>query len=261
MNGMLEKILAAKAEETAIRRRKWPAETFSTSPWFDRECISLKESLLKPGASGIIAEFKRKSPSAGDIHPDAVPEDVATGYANAGASGLSVLTDYPFFGGSTRMLEKIKNKVSVIPVLRKDFIVDPYQVFESKACGADVILLIAACLSRDKAALLANLAKQLGMEVLFEIHHANELNLVPADADMIGVNNRNLDTLKTDPETSFQLAPLIPDRFVRVSESGISSPETVRSLRSSGYSGFLIGESFMKASDPAFACRNLIEKL
>lgn len=261
MNGMLERILAVKAEETAIRKKRRPVETFSSSPWFDTKCISLRESLVRPGASGIVAEFKRKSPSAGDIHPDAVPEEVATGYAKAGASGLSVLTDFQFFGGSTRMLEKIKNTVSGIPVLRKDFIVDPYQVYESKACGADAILLIAACLSRDKAALLANLAKQLGMEVLFEIHHAKELIMVPAGAELVGVNNRNLDTLKTDPETSYQLAPLIPERFVRISESGINSPETVRSLRSSGYSGFLIGESFMKASDPALSCSNFIDKL
>jgi indole-3-glycerol phosphate synthase len=261
MNGMLERILAAKTGETSIRKKRWPIEAFYSSPWFNTKCISLKENLMKPGASGIIAEFKRKSPSAGDIRPDAVPEDVAAGYAKAGASGLSVLTDFPFFGGSTLMLERIKNAGTGIPVLRKDFIVDPYQVYESKACGADVVLLIAACLSSKSASNLASLAKQLGMEVLFEIHSAEELNMVPADADLVGVNNRNLDTLKTDPETSFLLAPMISDRFVRVSESGISSPETVRSLRSSGYRGFLIGECFMKTSDPARSCREFVGKL
>jgi len=261
MNGVLERILAAKTEETAIRKKKWPVGNFYSSPLFDTKCISLKESLMRPGASGIVAEFKRKSPSAGDINPDAIPEVVAIGYAKAGASGLSVLTDFPFFGGSTLMLEKVKNAGTGIPVLRKDFIVDTYQVYESKACGADVVLLIAACLSRENAAHLAALAKQLGMEVLFEIHHAEELNMVPADADLIGVNNRNLDTLKTDPQTSFQLAPLIPDRFVRISESGISSPEAVRALKSAGYRGFLIGERFMKTSDPALSCRDFIEKL
>ncbi len=261
MNGMLEKILAAKAEETAIQRKRWPVEAFYSSPWFDAKCISLKENLMKPGASGIIAEFKRKSPSAGDIHPNAIPEGVAAGYAMAGASGLSVLTDFPFFGGSTRVLEKIKNAGTGLPVLRKDFIVDPYQVYESKACGADVILLIAACLSSESAANLASLAKQLGMEVLFEIHSPEEINIVPADADLVGVNNRNLNTLKTNPETSFLLAPLIPDRFVRVSESGISIPEMVISLKSAGFKGFLIGEAFMKTADPARSCREFVEKL
>lgn len=261
MNGMLERILAAKAEETAILRKRWPIEAFYSSPRFETKCNSLKESLMKPEATGIIAEFKRKSPSAGDINLDASPEDVTTGYVRAGASGLSVLTDTVFFGGSIRILEKVREANTGIPVLRKDFILDPYQVYESKACGADVILLIAACLGRESAAHLASLAKQLGLEVLFEVHREDELQMVPNDADFVGINNRNLETMKTNTDISFHLAPLVPAPFIRVSESGISSAEMVRSLKTNGFSGFLIGEAFMKTSDPARSCREFIEKL
>jgi indole-3-glycerol phosphate synthase len=228
---------------------------------FFRKCNSLKEIILLPGSSGIIAEFKQKSPSKGLINATVDAGEVAKGYAAAGASGISVLTDFPFFGGSLENLRKARKSCPEIPLLRKDFMLDEYQLVEAKASGADVILLIAACLSKLQAAELAGLARELGMEVLFEIHGEEELDLIPDQADFVGVNNRNLKTMTVSLGTSFHLAPLIPDRFVKISESGISTPEDVSKLKAAGYQGFLIGENFMHTGDPAKACREFILKL
>lgn len=255
---ILDKIVLTKREETERQKRIFPIEKLTTAPYYNRSCNSLKEALRKTGASGIIAEFKQKSPSKGAINPGARVEVVTQGYVEAGASGLSVLTDAEYFGGSLDNLVKAREVNPVTPLLRKDFIIDIYQVEEAKANGADVILLIAACLEKEEIETLAARAKKLGMEILLEIHDESELLKVTPLVDLVGVNNRNLKTFTVDIETSVRLAGQIPGSFVKVTESGLSSAQDIRQLRSSGYQGFLIGETFMKTADPGKACRELI---
>jgi indole-3-glycerol phosphate synthase len=221
----------------------------------------LKANLLKKGFSGIIAEFKQKSPSKGEINISAKVEEVTKAYVEVGVSGLSVLTEPKFFGGSQANLVKARETNPKIPILRKDFMIDPYQLIEAKAYGADVILLIAACLEKAKAELLAKKAKELGMEVLMEIHNAEELEKVNDFVDIVGVNNRDLKTFTMDIETSVRLSKLIPDKFVKISESGLDNAKTIHYLRENGFKGFLIGETFMKTENPGAACRKLIEEL
>ena len=225
-------------------------------PFFRRKCISLKDN-LQASDSGIIAEFKRKSPSKGWIHENANVLEITTGYAEAGASGLSILTDELFFGGKPEDLKLTRPHVSC-PILRKDFIVDKYQLFEAKAWGADVILLIAAALTPQKTKSLGKQAKSLGMEVLLEIHNKQELEHINEFVDIVGVNNRNLKTFEVNTNISKELAGLIPAEFAKISESGISKPETVMELREYGYQGFLMGENFMKEENPANALREFI---
>ena len=216
---------------------------------------------LASSATGIIAEFKRKSPSKGWLHPSAKVQDVLPFYAEGGASACSILTDGDFFGGSLSDLQQARRLVN-IPLLRKDFIVDPYQLYQARVMGADAVLLIAACLSKEECAQLAATAHSLQLEVLLEVHSAEELDHVNADIDMLGVNNRHLGTFNTDVKHSFTLidqlkgyAPLL------VSESGISQAETVKQLRAAGFRGFLIGETFMKTAQPGETLRNFIEAL
>ncbi len=216
---------------------------------------------LASSATGIIAEFKRKSPSKGWLHPGAKVQDVLPFYADGGASACSILTDGDFFGGSLSDLQQARRLVN-IPLLRKDFIVDPYQLYQARVMGADAVLLIAACLSKEECAQLAATAHSLQLEVLLEVHSAEELDHVNADIDMLGVNNRHLGTFDTDVKHSFKLidqlkgyAPLL------VSESGISQAETVKQLREAGFRGFLIGETFMKTAQPGETLRNFIEAL
>jgi indole-3-glycerol phosphate synthase len=209
---------------------------------------------------GIIAEFKRKSPSKGWIHEDADVVEVASGYCDAGAAGISILTDTPWFGGVVQDVLAARPHVSC-PVLRKDFIIDEYQLFEAKSMGADVILLIAAALTVDECEKLAFKAKALDLEVLLEVHNKEELGHCNDAVDMVGVNNRNLKTFEVSTAVSFELAPLIPDKFVKVSESGLSDTATLRELMAVGYQGFLMGETFMKHSDPAFELKKLISAL
>ena len=216
---------------------------------------------LASSATGIIAEFKRKSPSKGWLHPGARVQDVLPFYAEGGASACSILTDGDFFGGSLSDLQQARRLVN-IPLLRKDFIVDPYQLYQARVMGADAVLLIAACLSKEECAQLAATAHSLQLEVLLEVHSAEELDHVNADIDMLGVNNRHLGTFDTDVKHSFTLidqlkgyAPLL------VSESGISQAETVKQLRAAGFRGFLIGETFMKTAQPGETLRNFIEAL
>ncbi|HPT31572.1 MAG TPA: indole-3-glycerol phosphate synthase TrpC [Prolixibacteraceae bacterium] len=261
MSTILDTITAAKREEVALSKKSVPMEILHSSPMFLRKCNSLKNSILLPGSSGIIAEFKQKSPSKGVINAAADVVVVATGYAAAGASGISVLTDFPFFGGTLDNLMKARLALPEMPLLRKDFMIDEYQLVEAKASGADVVLLIAACLSKLQAAELACKARELGMEVLFEIHGEEELELIPEHADFVGVNNRNLKTMKVSLETSVHLSPLIPDYFLKIAESGILNPEDVIKLKAAGYRGFLIGENFMKTIDPVIACKEFIMKL
>lgn len=254
---ILDKIIENKRVEVIARKEKNPLDVLKYHPYMKRKALSLKKNLLN-STSGIISEFKRKSPSKGWIHEHANVVSVTSGYDDAGASGISILTDFDYFGGTPQDLTSARPRVTC-PILRKDFIVDEYQLFEAKAMGADVILLIAAALSVDEAFYLARKAKDLDLEVLLEIHNEDEIGHINEFVDMVGVNNRNLKTFEVDLNTSVRLAGLIPDQFIKVSESGLSKPENIQELKAVGYKGFLMGENFMKEENPAEALRRFIE--
>jgi indole-3-glycerol phosphate synthase len=256
---ILDKIIESKKVEVASRKLSAPISVLEKAHAFTRKCLSMKQSLLN-SESGIISEFKRKSPSLGWIHEDADVVDVTAGYSAAGASGISILTDLEYFGGTPMDLMAARQFIAC-PVLRKDFVIDEYQLYEAKAMGADVILLIAAALTVEQTAKFARKAHELGLEVLLEVHNAEELGHANDFVDMLGVNNRNLKTFEQSIQTSFDLAALIPDQFVKVSESGISKVETVKELRKVGYKGFLMGENFMKEENPAEALVKFIKEL
>ena len=258
---ILDRIIETKKGELEWQKEKVPVAKLENYPLFNRKCNSLKASLQKENSTGIIAEFKQKSPSKGDINFRVKVEEVTKSYVEAGAAGLSVLTDFEYFGGTPANLTKAREANPETPILRKDFIIDSYQVVEAKAFGADVILLIAACLQKEQAESLAKEAKNLGMEVLMEVHNAEELEKINDFVDIVGVNNRDLKTFKVDVETSVQLAEHIPNRFLKISESGISKAETIRYLKKHGFQGFLIGETFMKTDNPGEACKKLVTEL
>jgi indole-3-glycerol phosphate synthase len=221
--------------------------------------LSMRQALAT-SPTGIISEFKRRSPSKGWIKQEADPTVIPPSYEAAGASALSILTDGPFFGGTLHDIQLARPLVG-IPILRKDFIVDPYQVYQARAVGANAVLLIAACLTPVEVRDLTALAHELELEVLLEVHSPNELSYVTEATDMVGVNNRNLGTFHTDVENSFQLASLLPADKLLVSESGISNPQTVQRLRKAGFRGFLIGECFMKTANPGQALETFIHQL
>jgi indole-3-glycerol phosphate synthase len=257
---ILQQICDNKRLEVAQQKKDIPLEALRSSyDPAEHQAVSFKKALMG-SPTGIIAEFKRKSPSKGWINSDADVATVTGAYERAGAAAISVLTDASFFGGSFRDFKQARRVVSRTPVLRKDFIVDEYQIHQSKALGADVILLIAACLTKEEAARFAAIAHELGLEVLLEIHSERELDYLTAavDVDVVGVNNRDLTRFVTDVEISMQLADKIPAGYVRISESGISDPQTVRNLRQAGYRGFLMGENFMKTPDPGKALADFI---
>jgi indole-3-glycerol phosphate synthase len=256
---ILDEIVAYKKAEVKGQQSKMNIDELEASALFNRQCLSLKHSLLDPLKNGIIAEFKRRSPSKGVINDTVFVEDVTKAYVEHGASGISVLTDGKFFGGNFGDLQKARN--SIIPILRKDFIVDEYQVIETKSIGADVILLIAACLSPAEVKRLAATAKTLGLEVLLEIHNEAELAHICDEVDMVGVNNRNLKTFEVDIQTSLDLADKIGDDKPAISESGIPDVETIITLKKAGFKGFLIGEHFMKQPDPTIAFAEFTEQL
>ncbi len=258
---ILDKIVATKKEEVANQKKVVPISKLENYPLFHRKCNSLKTNLLKEKSTGIIAEFKQKSPSKGEINYSVKVEQVTKEYVEAGVAGLSVLTDYEYFGGTMANLSKARETNRDIPILRKDFMIDEYQIVEAKAFGADAILLIAACLEKEQAKQLAQKAKQLGMEVLMEIHNEKELAVINNFVDIVGVNNRNLKTFEVDIETSVNLSKLIDNRFVKISESGLKDAETIQYLRKNGFNGFLIGETFMKTDNPGEACKKLISEL
>ena len=256
---ILDKIIADKFKEVELKKSLIPVSQLENSVLFDRKCISLAEN-LKNG-SGIIAEHKRRSPSKSVINQSLNVQDVAKGYENADVSGISVLTDGKYFGGSLEDLLYARASVNV-PILRKEFMIDPYQVTEAKAYGADAILLIAAVLTEEQLIYLANAAKELSMDVLLEVHNEEELQKsLKVPADMIGVNNRNLKTFEVSINNSKKLAKLIPGEFVKVSESGISNTAAIADLKNFGYQGFLIGENFMKTDDPGAAAIEFITEL
>lgn len=258
---ILQQIVAYKRTEVSLRMVHYPESKLENSPLYVRKSLSLKEHLRRPGASQIIAEFKRQSPSKGIINNKAGAVETVRGYAQAGASGVSILTDKKFFGGSIQDIEITRQDVDV-PILRKDFILTTYQITEAKAIGADVILLIAAILSPSQIAELSLFAKELGMEVICEIHNENELEkALQANIDIIGVNNRNLKNFEVSIENAIGLAEKIPQGFLKIAESGLQSVQEVIRLRELGYEGFLMGETFMKETNPAQALKQFIEQL
>ena len=221
---------------------------------------SMKNALMKSD-TGIIAEFKRKSPSKGWINEAATADKVPISYQENGAAAISILTDSHFFGGSNVYVRTaIASKVR-IPVLYKNFIIDEYQIYQAKICGASAILLIAACLTKEQCRQFITKAHELELEVLLEMHNEEETEYAELEPDMYGINNRNLGTFETDVNNSFQLIERLPAEGVKVSESGISDPDTIRQLRACGYKGFLIGETFMKEADPGLALKNFIAQI
>ena len=257
---ILSKIVADKRKEVDLKKSLLPVSQHEASVLFGRDTRSLALALQK-SETGIIAEFKRRSPSKATINQNANVGQVAQGYENAGVCGMSVLTDIKYFGGSLEDLILARASVQM-PLLRKEFIISEYQIIEAKAHGADVILLIAAILSKNEIKIFSELAKSLGLNVLMEVHNEEELHksIMPS-LDMLGVNNRNLKTFEVSLETSKSLSKMIPDDFVKVSESGISSTEAITELKDFGYQGFLIGENFMKTDNPGESAVNFIQKL
>ena len=257
---ILDKIVIDKRKEVALRKNLIPFKQLETSVLFERPTISLSNR-LKNSTSGIIAEHKRRSPSKSIINQNLNVQDVAKGYEDAGVCGMSVLTDGKYFGGSLDDLLVARASCD-LPILRKEFIIDTYQIVEAKAYGADVILLIAAILTKEEIKQLSELAKSLYLDVLLEVHNLDELqkSIMPT-IDMLGVNNRNLKTFEVSLETSKALSNHIPNDFVKVSESGIGSVDAIKELQPYGYKGFLIGENFMKTDNPGLSATEFINTL
>lgn len=264
MKDILEEIVANKRIEVAAAKEALSIDNLRLLVEKKIEAEGLKQrsmrDSLRNSKSGIISEFKRKSPSKGWIHEDAKVTDVVPKYAANGASAISILTDYNYFGGQQDFIKEVRGKINT-PILRKDFIIDEYQLLEAKMIGADAVLLIAADLSKNECSTLLGKAHELGLEVLLEIHDEKELEYVTPEVDMLGVNNRHLGTFHTDVQQSYDIAKLLPQEFTLVSESGISKPETVKELREAGFRGFLIGETFMKEQDPGEALKNFIQQV
>ena len=257
---ILDKIVRDKKLEVDKLSSNSSIKELESSSLFSRKCISLKDSILK-SSGGIICEFKRRSPSNNDINYKSSISEVVKGYQKAGAAGLSILTNKQYFDGDIQDILEIRD-IASIPILRKEFIVSEYQIIEAKSIGSDAILLIASILSKEEIKNYSSLAKDIGLEVLFEIHDAEELEKLSGEnIDIIGVNNRNLDTLEIDLQNSVNLYSKIPNSFVKISESGISKVESILKLREVGYQGFLIGENFMKTDDPFESAYNFIKEV
>ncbi|MFT7034145.1 MAG: indole-3-glycerol phosphate synthase [Cyclobacteriaceae bacterium] len=257
---ILEKIVLEKKKEVKAHKSQFSTADLEQKVGFERQCYSTKERLLSAQPFGIISEFKRKSPSKGIINDRVDVVDVTSGYEAAGAAAVSILTDTPFFGGTYEDLTRARKELTC-PILRKDFIVDEYQVIETKAMGADLMLLIAACLTVKQTKTLAELARSVGLEVLLEIHSEEEYNESLMDyIDILGVNNRNLKTFETSIYTSINLAEKLPVEVVKISESGLRGIEDLELIAKSGYNGFLIGEQFMKHDDPAGELKSFMSR-
>ncbi len=254
---ILETIVAYKRTEVLKRKQERPLSELVAMPCYRRET----NAIFCGGEPGIIAEFKRKSPSKGFINKTADPVEVARGYASAGASAMSILTDQKFFGGSSADLTSVRSVEPDLPLLRKDFIIDPYQVHEASAMGADLILLIAAILEKHEVADLAREARSLGLHVLFEVHGEEELEKYDPSIEYVGVNNRDLKSFRVDTRRSLNLIGKMPPGVVSVSESGISNREEIAMLSEAGFGLFLVGENFMKQADPGAACKTFIDQI
>lgn len=256
----LEKIIATKKQEVEETKKLYPVKLLEQSLYFNSLPVSLNKYLLRKDKSGIIAEIKKQSPSKGIINKYVNIEKTSIGYMQAGASAISVLTDKTFFGGSNQDLTTAR-KFNFCPILRKEFIIDEYQIIEAKSIGADAILLIAACLTKNEIESFSDLAASLSLEVLLELHDESEIEKITDNTNIIGINNRNLKTLKIDLTTSFNLADKLPKEKTKVAESGIETIENILKLKEIGYSGFLIGSYFMKHPAPSVACKEFITSL
>jgi len=257
---ILSKIIENKRIEVDERKSLYPTKLLEKNIYFNTKPVSLKKYLLREDKHGIIAEFKIKSPSCGEINPYADVEKVSVGYMQAGASALSVLTDNKFFGGSFQNLTKART-YNYCPILQKDFFIDEYQIIEAKSIGADAILLIASILSETEIKRMSKLANSLGLEVLLEVHNELELLQISEFVDVVGINNRNLNTFETNIQNSIDLAHLLPSELVKISESGIHNSNDIIELKKYGFNGFLIGENFMKTTNPAKACKEFMAQI
>ncbi len=260
---ILEEIVAHKRVEIDERKRFVPIQQFSGAiqQMMDEGKPASMSKALMSSDTGVIAEFKRKSPSKGWIHRDVKPEDVTPLYQANGASALSILTDTQYFGGYDEYIQQARQAGVTIPILYKNFIIDEYQLFQARYCGASAVLLIAACLTKDECKHLQHLAHELGLETLLEMHNDRDFDYATLEPDMYGINNRNLGTFVTDVNNSFRLAERLPKGACLVSESGISHPGTVKELRDAGFKGFLIGERFMREKDPGITLKQFIGEL
>lgn len=260
---ILEEIVAHKRVEIDERKRFVPLQQFygAIQKMMDEGKPASMSKALTSSATGIIAEFKRKSPSKGWIHRDVRPEEVTPLYQSNGASAISILTDTEYFGGYDEYIQQTRRAGVTIPILYKNFVIDEYQLFQARFCGASAVLLIAACLTKDECKHLQHLAHELGLETLLEMHSDRDFDYAALEPDMYGINNRNLGTFTTDVNNSFRLAGQLPQGACLVSESGISSAETVKELREVGFKGFLIGERFMREADPGAALKQFIGEL
>lgn len=257
---ILNQIKEQKLIEVATKKSLYPIKLLEQTPFFESACVSMKQYISDPKRSGIIAEFKRKSPSKGDINKYANVQEVTLSYMQAGASALSVLTDEKFFGAQKEDLQ-IARKFNYCPILRKDFILNEYQIIEAKSIGADVILLIVKMLSAQEVKSLASFAKSLGMEVFLEFQNENEINENDSvSIDFAGINNRNLNTFEVEVENSIRLAALLPKETLKIAESGIDAASKMKLLKQNGFDGFLIGEYFMRHSNPGQKCKELIKQ-
>lgn len=257
---ILDKIVQQKKKEVAERKAILPLLALEQSIYFKTKCISFSKYIKRDDKHGIIAEFKKKSPSRPNINPYADPKSVSIGYMQSGASAISVLTDETFFGGSNKDLTTVR-AYNYAPILRKDFIIDEYQIVEAKAIGADAILLISEILSDDEVKTLSKTANDLGLEVLLEMHSKSQIDKITQHIQVVGVNNRDLDTFVTNINSSLDLISSLPSQIVKISESGIHSAEQAAQLIKAGYHGLLIGELFMKNHSPAEACAAFINQL
>ena len=262
MKDILEEIVAWKRVEVETMKKILPEREIHSrvEKILGGETASLRKALAESG-SGIIAEFKRKSPSKGWIKEEGKAAEIPLAYQSNGASAVSILTDEKYFGGCDAFITEARKSGVTIPILYKNFVVDEYQLFQARLCGASAVLLIAADLKKSECRSLTDMAHELQLEVLLEMHNERETEYAETEPDLCGINNRNLGTFITDVENSFRLASLLPADAIKVSESGISNPETVRSLRLAGYRGFLIGENFMKTESPGMALKNFIEEI
>ena len=260
MNTILDTIVKHKKEEISLAKSSVSIEVLQKKALYSRACFSFSEALKNPASSGIISEFKRKSPSKGWIHQDAIVGEVVAAYQDAKVAAISCLTDAHFFGGSIQDFEEARS-VFEGPMLRKDFIIDPYQIHESKAMGADVILLIAAILTKEEIVEFTGLAHELGMQVLLELHHNSELDKYTEEVDVVGINNRDLRDFSVSLLTSIDMKRRLPEDCLIISESGLEHPGIVCDLYRYGFRGFLMGEHFMKHDQPGETAKEFIEDL
>ena len=260
MHDILRTIVEQKHKEVALLKSQFRIDNIKKQALFNRTCYSAKAAILDDNKSGIISEFKRQSPKKGPINANASIQKVLESYQEANVSVVSVLTDQVFFGAHNDDFDKARKQLK-IPLLRKDFLIDPYQIYQSKAMGADLILLIAAILTPNEVESMSKIAKELGLEILLEIHNETELDHINPLIDLVGINNRNLKDFSVDLNHSIKLSEQIPNTFVKVAESGIKGESDIRFLKSNGFQAFLIGEYFMKHDNPGEVCSELTHKL